>query len=643
MACQLFNCGIPDLAAAQTLIAINDVPFVGQPPYSFDFGVLDCCQPQTVKFTFRNDLQIVGNNIPISIDGSNVQQCWPVGFPGIPCIDNNFNGQIQVSNYTSGNIPYGGSYDIYVTISPNCVDCGAGTTQLVFYIASADQSLGKDTCCQVVIDLDYDIKNNIMSVIPNPIVLQTDICNCVNSDVLITNDSCVSRNYTVSLINCSGYFTIIGPTNFALAPQASQMVTVRYCPGVLQNGSCFLRIVDSCQVLTDIPISYSAVNCPRPTFCNDCTDAVKLNGVPVESTPCKTACGNIGDTLDITVNACAPVRAFAVSLVDQLNNIFYITGDWTMGFVNGASFIISGSTCNDGAYTVVTSMFDGTYTQITVTGPIPCSTPDGTLTIIQNSCPPSIVLTVTNLDTGQVILSNAYPVNPGDCVYDVQQIIMSTYGTHEIKIEACDCFGCDNCVFLIDACTQYKITKNKCNEYTFTDNDTTTPKILTIVVANLDGTYSQTYTMDTSITNTLIITLPGDGVYTVTITNNLTDDIVVLPLVELCQLNNCIKKLILEIMCNEKDPCCKECNEQEIERLRQLRYEMNKIIALYFTLQALLKKHEIDFTGVFTMDECHSQALSEINDIFVKLNAITLRCGECKQSTEVQAKPCTTC
>jgi hypothetical protein len=220
---------------------------------------------------------------------------------------------------------------------------------------------------------------------------------------------------------------------------------------------------------------------------------------------------------------------------------------------------------------------------------------------------------------------------------------MSTYGTHEIKIEACDCFGCDNCVFLIDACTQYKITKNKCNEYTFTDNDTTTPKILTIVVANLDGTYSQTYTMDTSITNTLIITLPGDGVYTVTITNNLTDDIVVLPLVELCQLNNCIKKLILEIMCNEKDPCCKECNEQEIERLRQLRYEMNKIIALYFTLQALLKKHEIDFTGVFTMDECHSQALSEINDIFVKLNAITLRCGECKQSTEVQAKPCTTC
>lgn len=658
-----------------------------------------CCTGNGDIYTItgRNNTDLHGSAAcpggwAITIDGTGPFSVFPgcTGLLGQPCINNDFGGTIQILSYTLGAIPVGSDFQIVVQLNRNNCDCFSGQTTLRIYPNVALPSANCDDvpCCMIEIPIVIDLQDDApFTINSGPLSLLTCPGTCVSQAFNITNDSCIDRKYHVELNpSCSSHLTINPAViDFILTPgQTSSPITVEYCPivGVIETGICSVDITTiangqepGCDQLQSLVVSYNTTcmwaccdgvcvpdpnglydtqaecqaSCnqtpfqPTANICSDCYNAVKLNGVRVDSTPCKTTCSRVGDVLDILVNVSMPVREFSIVQVDQVSSIFFILGDWTSGFLAGATFFVSSSTCNNGLYIVVNSVFDGTYTQIFVTAAIPCTTADGIITISANSCSPSVVLNVVNTDTGLVLYNFAYPVSPGGFVYESVNLILTDYGTHEITITACDCFGCVVCTYILDTCAQFKICKNACYDYTIIDYDVTTPKINTITITNLDGSYTMVYTMDTSITTQLSIVLPADGIYTVTITNNLTDDEAVYNIVELCALNECFKSLILEIMCNEKDPCCKECDDMTLRKQAALRFEMNKIVALYFMLQALLKRHYIDFTGVFIGDSCSSQDLKDINNAFMTLNELTRRCGKCQQSVSPSVKPCTNC
>jgi len=77
-----------------------------------------------------------------------------------------------------------------------------------------------------------------------------------------------------------------------------------------------------------------------------------------------------------------------------LNGTFVVDSDATIEFPAAAAFIVTGSTGNDGAWTVSSSSYDGgtTKTTLTVTGTIPDATVDGSTVVYipWNSAPVDI-------------------------------------------------------------------------------------------------------------------------------------------------------------------------------------------------------------------------------------------------------------
>lgn len=767
MACDIFQCGTPDLVAAQTLISINGVPTGGTSPFSFDFGSIECCNGGFYDLTmiFQNNFSVNGQGQPIAIDGNTYHQlCWPfvngVPIDEPPCLGDNCNGQIQVLAYTVGSIPFQGLWSITVRITPDCINCcvsdlQSSPNQLLIYPSS---NLINDVCCQIIVNLGYNIDNRIYTLTSGPITPTSDICECTNTIVTVRNDSCETKDmnfsllncnsylsligqtqflgvapqqvvqltirycpdeieiancdlalndgcptdilfpitassscapvYTVisgpidaiastcecvdriiqirndstcnkdmdfSLLNCNGYLSLIGQTQFlTVTPQQVVQITLRYCPQTIEIGNCDLVLSDGCSDDTLFPINVASVECPpEQAICLNC-DFLSINGTKLES--CESQCVNIGDTITLYGNVGFPVRSFGIIAADNVLNTFTIAGDYTAGFVPGTIFDVVGSTCNNGTYTVVSAVFNGTNTIITVIGAVPCVTPDGTIENIQycqlapDPCDPCIPtpcfqtvhVLIENQDTGQVIYDQTLPAVNNNFLVNLLHTI-TTFGTYHILIEACDCFGCRKCEWFLEACFQYEIKRIGCHQYNVIDNQLTPTKINTVTVTNQDGSYTATYTFDTSITNFVPIVTPEDGIYTVTISNNLTSDVQTFVIFDFCDLIACYRKLILDLFCNEADPCCKECNDEQKRKMEEQRAELNKMVALAGTLFAFVYRDQITHLGVFTMDECRELDLQMISDIFDKLNEITFRCGECKKTTPITPSPCPTC
>ena len=101
------------------------------------------------------------------------------------------------------------------------------------------------------------------------------------------------------------------------------------------------------------------------------------NGVPncvVGTTGYKN--GSAGGTTSLTV------ANISGTVTTGPGGSFQVAGDHTITFTTGVYFRVTGSTGNNGNYTVSSSSFGGGFTTIVVTGSIANSTADGTISII---------------------------------------------------------------------------------------------------------------------------------------------------------------------------------------------------------------------------------------------------------------------
>jgi len=94
------------------------------------------------------------------------------------------------------------------------------------------------------------------------------------------------------------------------------------------------------------------------------------------------------------------IGTFAITGVDRMAGTFTVAGDQTGSFLSGSDAIVTGSTGNDGSYTIVSSVF-GTATTITVDEAIPDATVDGSIEVFTESA------AITEIPIG-VLTDDAY-------------------------------------------------------------------------------------------------------------------------------------------------------------------------------------------------------------------------------------------
>jgi len=138
--------------------------------------------------------------------------------------------------------------------------------------------------------------------------------------------------------------------------------------------------------------------------------------------------------------------------------------------------------------------------------------------------------------------------------------------------------------------------------------------------------------------------LSATGVYILREAYDLTNpssDLLEYVIIEDCGLIDCLKKLILNLFC-ESDECgpCKDCGTQE----NGLRYELNKLIGGYSLIIMASMADKFEHWGIYSIDECRQQNLSELNSWITELEKIKNRCAEedCSQ-TSTDTEECGSC
>lgn len=650
-----------------------------------------CCNYPSATVTFN----IVGTNTQLGsiyIDGTTSPGigCEPLfGLASAPCFLNDQSGALVVVSSTLGGIETGNSFAINVEYTfPVCGDCLNESTYLRVWVTTVGLSVPTNTCCYFDIPITITLGDALpFSVLPTTLNLNSAIenCTCENLSFNITNESCDTQVFDINSLGFPSGMTVL-PSQVTLnSLEVSVPIVVQYCPINTTGGIATVTVINQVAAGCDavqhnVTINYDAIamkwscvdghcvqNCdgtfdtldecnpscipdPAVNFCFNC-DFLQIDGVAYENN-CNTICANIGQELCIVSNIGFPLREFAIQNVVLVDNTIAVLGNWTIP--EGCAFTITFSDCgNDGIYTSGSYTYDPitNTTIIVVVEPLTCDTEGinwGIITYTEDiglcpQCVPTATVVITNLVTGEIILNETHTATL-NWIYINDCVTLTTFGDYSIVLTANDCFETKICEYKVSACQQYTIVKTDCHKYLITDTSVNVPtKINTIIVSNFSGSYTETYEMVIANGNTLEIILPQDDVYTITITDNLSTTTFTDVIYDFCDLITCYRKLVLDIFCNEKDPCCKECDAAALHAIDFKRNELNKLNALAGSLFAYIHRDKIVYLGIYSVEDCRITDIQMIADLASKINEILDRCGECQKSKVIVSTPCSTC
>lgn len=111
-----------------------------------------------------------------------------------------------------------------------------------------------------------------------------------------------------------------------------------------------------------------------------------------------------------------------------------------------------------------------------------------------------------------------------------------------------------------------------------------------------------------------------------------------------CRITACMSALVDELMCNDWDPCCSNCDNDAIEARKKQRLTLNELGALYGFAMAYIHADRINYLGVNGISADRFNELNRIQNLLDKLNDIIIRCDICRgalsTSTTSSYKPC---
>lgn len=166
--------------------------------------------------------------------------------------------------------------------------------------------------------------------------------------------------------------------------------------------------------------------------------------------------------------------------------------------------------------------------------------------------------------------------------------------------------------------------------------------------------------------NDIDIETPEDGVYVLQIgyaDTELSCEIdyeqqyMEYPIYDFCDAITCYMSMTKSILCNELDPCCRNCDPEYLAQRQIFREELNKMIALFMLLYGYLNVDNMEYLQLNLMFQFDINSgvynpivpdrnilIGSIQDIIAKLKDVTGRCGDCNgPKTDTTTTPCKNC
>ncbi len=194
--------------------------------------------------------------------------------------------------------------------------------------------------------------------------------------------------------------------------------------------------------------------------------------------------------------------------------------------------------------------------------------------------------------------------------------------------------GCVEATIKYQVCEPLGVYKNDCNDYYIHRPSTVTTSELLVTVSELEGdtlidqaTWSMTdYTYG--------FTVPGDGIYIIELHEPGTPSVLIhsFAIFEVCKLLSCIRAITEIMLCEDDDPCCISCDEDNVKLRKFATGQANKLIPLYYTYIGIAKQYKLHNIGSSLLDDEQLNYLSEAKSIIDKINLLTKDCsGLCQQ------------
>lgn len=567
-------------------------------PYDMSEGGFTCCNggvEKTRKFVFVNN-----DDFDITIDPG----CTPSMFSEIIGADA---AVFQIFTIQDYNVVAGGQYEVHVQFLPN-QDCTCGLkTAEIQIVAQQDANIGIGTCCSFTYGITGNIQNKELSLSDSGTVqLLAAVGDCVTGVITVSNDGCANLKLPTLTVVAEGSCLELNvpityeydPVQLAALPldadgdpylspapssdPTSIDILVTYCPSVEQNGCCpIINVIGECN--TEILTGcYNAVVPPS------CLEFLIL--------PC--------DKLKLSVPDSAET-------IDEEPAVECVTPGIDLRFSGNAFF----PPCN-------LSGCDG----------FPCE----------------LVIEWENLTTGDTIAAQTF--DPGTFNYSVTPtweytLQFPSAGIWQATVTARWCNTEETCTKKYTVCHDIAITRLKCHLRRININTPVAQNII-VVVESVYGTFSQNYSFNTSQQTYVDVTLPGDDAYRVTITFEADGTQKIVYIDEICGLAECYREMVLKIMCSDvADPCCTNCDPEEVEKRKKLRYMITQVMALFLSVTSLIHRDTMSYIGVWEDDDCRQASQQEIAELIEALKKAIMRCGVCDDSiaSQITSSGCQNC
>lgn len=216
-----------------------------------DFEELDCCNPRTLEFVFRNNH--AGSIRVDNLDAG--QQCGEPDIynDGSPMFD-----LASVSGVAAGVIAADDTFSIFITVDPAALNCETdGTISGKFQLFPIEPG-GSDPCCTFQQDFSARLVRKLIAVIDLGVQGNDDgylqmtqtVGGSLSKGIIISNNGTKDRTYTFLQPGCwAGRFTSDFDlfTPFVVPAAGSQAVNITYTPTVEELDCCDMQATDDCE------------------------------------------------------------------------------------------------------------------------------------------------------------------------------------------------------------------------------------------------------------------------------------------------------------------------------------------------------------------------------------------------------------
>jgi hypothetical protein len=252
---------------------------------------------------------------------------------------------------------------------------------------------------------------------------------------------------------------------------------------------------------------------------------------------------------------------------------------------------------------------------------------------------------------------NPPDLNASWVVFDSSISVANTYNFFTLALGGSTVWYDD--VTVNKTCNNVSITQTECLIYNVCNN---TAETQYFSITDVSGTVITDVTLDSNATaiydsNNILIgysiatglcsvaTFTTAGVYLLNYGDAIDELDYGIVVFELCTYWDCYFSLIKQVLCDNFDPCCVQC-DAEIKRKHELfRFALNKMEALMFTLNQKISYDALKYLNVVSVPSERELLLEEINTIIGVLDDLIVRCGLCNgtQSNTIVVNPCRGC